>query len=103
MLSRPKIPPSVQYDVTRFTTNFQSSKILNYKLYPNLLVNDKPIDTCSIERESKETEDISKPLPCLDTFLDTEFQLSFACNDYTQILSGNSLPSNKDEVQHFIV
>ena len=101
VLSRPITPPpSVQSDVTRFTTNFQSSKILNYKLYPNLLVNGKVIGTCSFEKESKETGDISKPLPCFDTFIN--LQLAFACNNYTKILVGDYPSSNKDEVQHVI-
>ena len=101
VLSRPKTPPSVQYDVTNSTTIFQSSKILNYKLYPNLLVNGKAIGTCSFERESTENGNISKPLPCFGTFIN--LQLTFSCNNYGQILSGDSLPSNKDEVQHVIV
>ena len=102
MLSRPKTPPpSVQYDVTNSTANFQSSKILNYQLYPNLLVNGQVIGTCSLERESTETGDISKPLPCFDSFIN--LQLTFARNNYGQILSGDSPPSDKDEVQHVIV
>ena len=95
VLSRLKTPtpPSVQSNVTNSGTNFQSSKIINYKLYPHLLVNCQTIGTCSIERESKETGvDISKPLHCWDTSL--ELQLAFACN---------SSPSNNDEVQHVIV
>ena len=90
VLSRPKTaPPSIQYDVTRFTTNSQSSKILNYKLCPYLLVNGKGIGTCSFERESKEN------------FIN--LQLTFACNNCGQMLSDNSPPSNKDEVQCVIV
>ena len=101
MLSRPKSPLSIQYGVTRFTANFQSSKILNYQLYPNLLLNGQVIGTCSLERESTETGDISKPLPCFDSFIN--LQLTFARNNYGQILSGDSPPSDKDEVQHVIV